>query len=143
MVRSSAAYLRQSILLTGYETPETRSLFNHNLKNVAGKIRTERRWNPVAIPEGVRPDFEQFDCVSPTDEPEKRFQYFTTQVRHMSQRESDLGLTFMLHQMLPMVLKSAVQSVNTVIFVPSSFDFIRIHNYFRKNIGSPFAVLSE
>ncbi|KAK7692514.1 hypothetical protein QCA50_004142 [Cerrena zonata] len=119
-----AAYLRQSILLTSYETPETRSLFNHNLKNVAGKIRTERRWNPVAIPEGVHPDFEQFDCVSPKDEPDKRFHYFTT-------------------QMLPTVLKSAVQSVNTVIFVPSSFDFIRVHNYFRKNIGAPFAVLSE
>lgn len=49
----SSAYLRQSILLTAYETPETRSLFNTSLKNVAGKIRTERRWNPVSAPDGI------------------------------------------------------------------------------------------
>ena len=46
-------------------------------------------------------------------------------------------------QLLPSVLKSAVQSSNTVVFVPSSFDFIRVHNYFRKHAGVPFTVLSE
>jgi U3 small nucleolar RNA-associated protein 25 len=45
--------------------------------------------------------------------------------------------------MLPAVLKSAVQSANTIVFVPSSFDFIRVHNYFRKNAGVSFGVLSE
>ena len=49
----SAAYLRQSILLSAFETPETRSLFNSNLKNVAGKIRTEKRWNPIEVPDGI------------------------------------------------------------------------------------------
>ncbi|KAI0071647.1 digestive organ expansion factor [Panus rudis PR-1116 ss-1] len=119
-----AAYLRQSILMTAYETPETRALFNHDLKNVAGKLRTERRWTPVPVPEGIDQSFVQFDCISPKDEPEKRFQHFTT-------------------QLLPQVLKSAVQSVNTVVFVPSSFDFIRVHNHFRKTAGVSFAVLSE
>ena len=51
------------------------------------------------------------------------------------------GLT--LTQLLPAVLKSAVQSVNIIVFVPSSFDFIRVHNYFRKSAGVSFAVLSE
>ncbi|EMD37680.1 hypothetical protein CERSUDRAFT_105606 [Gelatoporia subvermispora B] len=119
-----AAYLRQSILLSAYETPEMRSLFNHSLKNVAGKFRTERRWLPVEVPEGIQQEFVQFDCVSPKDETEKRFQYFTT-------------------QLLPSILKSAVQSVNTVVFVPSSFDFIRVQNHFKKNTGVSFAVLSE
>ena len=50
---SSAPYLRQSILLSPYETPEMRSLFNRNLKNVAGKLKTERRWKAVVVPEGV------------------------------------------------------------------------------------------
>jgi len=45
--------------------------------------------------------------------------------------------------MLPAVLKSAVQSANTAIFVPSSFDFISVHDYFRKQSGVTFAVLSE
>lgn len=48
-----------------------------------------------------------------------------------------------LHQMLPAVLKSAVQSTNTLVFVPSSFDFIRVYNYFRKHAGVSFTILSE
>ncbi|RPD57540.1 digestive organ expansion factor [Lentinus tigrinus ALCF2SS1-7] len=119
-----AAYLRQTILLSAYETPETRALFNQSLKNVSGRIRTERRWKPTEVPEGIDQNFVQFDANSPKDEPDKRFQYFTT-------------------QMLPAILKSAVQSANTVIFVPSSLDFIRVHNHFRKNVGASFAVLSE
>ncbi|KAI0663442.1 digestive organ expansion factor [Cubamyces menziesii] len=119
-----SAYLRQSILLSAYETPETRALYNHSLKNVAGRIRTEKRWPPIEVPEGIDQQFVQFDCSNPKDEPEKRFQYFAT-------------------QLLPAVLKSAVQSANTVIFIPSSFDFIRVHNHFRKNVGASFAVLSE
>jgi U3 small nucleolar RNA-associated protein 25 len=36
-----------------------------------------------------------------------------------------------------------VQSVNTVIFIPSSFDFVRIRNYFKKNGHVTFSTLSE
>lgn len=46
-------------------------------------------------------------------------------------------------QILPVVMKSAVQSVNTVVFIPSSFDFIRVQNHFRKSLGVSFSVLSE
>jgi len=119
-----SAYLRQSILLSAFETPETRALFNTHLHNVAGKLRTEKRWGAVHVPDGLDQNFVQFDCVNPKDEADKRFNYFTT-------------------QMLPAVQKSAVQSANTAIFIPSSFDFIRVHNYFRKSAGVSFAVLSE
>ncbi|KZT22580.1 digestive organ expansion factor [Neolentinus lepideus HHB14362 ss-1] len=119
-----ASYLRQTILFTPYETPETRSLYNGQLKNVSGRIRTERRWPPISVPEGIDSTFVRFDCAGPKDEPDKRFNHFTTQV-------------------LPGILKSAVQSANTVIFIPSSFDFIRVHNYFRKHADISFTVLSE
>lgn len=36
-----------------------------------------------------------------------------------------------------------MQSINTAIFIPSSFDFIRVHNYFRQHAGVSFTVLSE
>ena len=49
----SASYLRQTILLSPFEVSESRALFNHNLHNVAGKIRSHRRWRPVKVPEGV------------------------------------------------------------------------------------------
>ncbi|KAK1222041.1 rRNA-binding ribosome biosynthesis protein utp25 [Marasmius sp. AFHP31] len=119
-----AEYLRQSILLSAYETPETRALFNNNLKNVAGRIRQERRWSPIDVPEGLNQDFVRFDCVSPQDEADKRFNHFATQV-------------------LPAILKSAVQSTNTVIFIPSYFDFLRVQNHFRTLTGTSFTVLSE
>ena len=47
------------------------------------------------------------------------------------------------NQILPGVLKSAVQSASAAVFIPSSFDFIRVHNYFRQHAGVSFAVLSE
>lgn len=50
---NSAAYLRQSIILSAYETPETRAVFNTSLLNIAGKVRSERRWSPIAVPEGI------------------------------------------------------------------------------------------
>ncbi|KAJ3783528.1 digestive organ expansion factor [Lentinula aff. detonsa] len=116
-------YLRQSILLSAYETPETRQLYNASLKNVAGKIRTDKRWSPIEVPAGIDQNFVRSECGNPKDEADKRFNYFTT-------------------QLLPIVLKSAVQSSNTVIFVPSYFDFVRVHNHFRK-LSVSFTVLSE
>ncbi|KAF9653991.1 DUF1253-domain-containing protein [Thelephora ganbajun] len=117
-------FLRQTVLFTAYETPETRALFNKSLKNVAGKIRTEHFWPPLQVPEGVEPSFIRFDCLSPKDELDKRFDHFT---KHL----------------FPSVMKSAVQSANTVVFVPSSFDFIRVQNHFRSLVGTTHTVLSE
>ncbi|KAG2051932.1 digestive organ expansion factor [Suillus hirtellus] len=119
-----SAYLRQSILLSPFEMPELRALFNTTLKNAAGKVRIEKVWPAIQVPESIDQMFVSFDCANPKDEPEKRFAYFTT-------------------QLLPKVLKSAVQSANTVIFIPSSFDFIRVHNHFRKQSSLSFTVLSE
>ncbi|KIJ68111.1 hypothetical protein HYDPIDRAFT_107761 [Hydnomerulius pinastri MD-312] len=119
-----APYLRQSILLSPLETPETRAMYNTWLKNVSGKVRVEKTWKAVGVPGGVDQMFLTFECSNPKDEADKRFNYFTT-------------------QLIPKILKSAVQSTNTVIFVPSSFDFIRVHNWFRKQSGMSFAVLSE
>jgi len=53
MTTTSAAFLRQSILLSAYETPETRALFSMSLKNVSGRIRTEKPWGPVGVPQGI------------------------------------------------------------------------------------------
>lgn len=94
----SAAYLRQSIFLTAFETPETRSLYNSYLTNISGKVRTDLRRSPIAVPEGINQvstvclvhttslltfrdqSFVHFDCVRPMDEADKRFYHFTTQV---------------------------------------------------------------
>ena len=85
-------------MLSPYDTPDFRSLFNSRLKNAAGKKRIESNYSPVQVPEGVAqvrsfvtththvpPDdaiqtFVHFECNNQKDEAEKRFQYFTTKV---------------------------------------------------------------
>jgi len=118
-----AKYLRQSIMLSPYESPEMRSLFS-SYTNVAGKIRTRHLWPPLAVPEGIKQIFSQFECANPQSEPDKRFEYFTTQI-------------------FPSVMKSAVQSSNTVIFVPSYFDFVRLRHWLRQQSNVSFATLFE
>lgn len=52
---SSSRYLRQTVLLSSFETPQVRALFNSNelLKNVAGRVRQTRQYGPISIPEGL------------------------------------------------------------------------------------------
>ncbi|KAF8624645.1 hypothetical protein AX15_005796 [Amanita polypyramis BW_CC] len=85
-------YLRQSILISAYETPEIRSLYNTFLKNVAGRIKTEKRWPPIEVPEGINQNFIHFDCSNPKDEPDRRFHHFTTQVKRLVAQRYNLYL---------------------------------------------------
>ena len=100
-------YLRQSILLSPFEMPEARALFNNTLKNTAGKVRVEKVWPAIQVPESIdqvsallltrsslihyAKTFVPFDCANPKDEPDKRFAYFTTQVISAA-----LSLTFVI-----------------------------------------------
>lgn len=81
-----------------------------------------------------------FDCPSAKSEPDKRFEFFTTQVGSATEfRRPD---THTIIQVLPGLMKSAVQRERACIFVPSSFDYIRVQNHLRKE-GHSFAELSE
>lgn len=122
---NKARYLRQSVLMAGYETPEMRNLFNKHCVNVDGKIRTETRFNGVLgdVAEGVKSSFYRFDADNLLDEPDARFAYFKEKT-------------------LPSLKKSAVSSSSTIIFVSSYFDFVRLRNYLKAS-DVKFAGLSE
>jgi hypothetical protein len=47
-----AAYLRQTIMLSQYDTPEGRAFFK-SLKNIDGKIRSTTRWDPLQVPADI------------------------------------------------------------------------------------------
>ena len=49
-------------MLSAYETPEIRSLYNQSLKNLAGKVRVFRRWAPVQVPDGLD---QASACITP------------------------------------------------------------------------------
>ncbi|KAK4705652.1 U3 small nucleolar RNA-associated protein 25, partial [Phenoliferia sp. Uapishka_3] len=121
-----AAYLRQSVLLSAYETPEIRSFYSKSLVNVAGKIKADLNYDGVLanVPSGIKQVFSRFDAADLYAEDDARFEQFTTKT-------------------LPMLLKSAVSSSQTIIFVPSYFDFVRLKRYLKKLADFSFASISE
>ncbi|SPO20441.1 related to UTP25 - nucleolar protein required for 35S pre-RNA processing and 40S ribosomal subunit biogenesis [Ustilago trichophora] len=112
-----APMFRQTVLLSSYDFPALRSLYNHTLNNVAGKIRTisstsESESEMSRVVSGVRQVFTRFEAANPHAEPDLRFTQFTTKT-------------------LAQLSKSAVSSSHTLIVIPSYFDFVRLDDFLR------------
>lgn len=112
-----APMMRQSILLSAHDFPALRSVYNHTLTNVAGKLRTlshtsEAQAQMSRVVSGVRQTFTRFEAANVHAEPDLRFQHFTTKT-------------------LAQLSKSAVSSSHTLIVVPSYFDFVRLDDFLR------------
>ena len=86
-----AKFLRQTILLSRYDTPENRALFHRHCHNLEGKIRLERTDFPGTlgrVKAGVRQVFERIDVEGSKgmggdaagDEVEARLEWFIKQV---------------------------------------------------------------
>ncbi|KAI9637456.1 uncharacterized protein MKK02DRAFT_23689 [Dioszegia hungarica] len=127
-----AKYIRQTILLSRYDSPEARALFSHQCHNLAGKVRTEKadyEGVMTRVREGVKQTFERVDMdlkggEGAVEEVEKRLAFFTKKT-------------------IPALLRSAVSRQNTLIIIPSYFDFVRITHFLRKNQLISFAAISE
>lgn len=81
-LNGEAAHLRQTVLLSAYETPEQRSLYNKQLVNVAGKYKSEQAYEGVLgdVRPGVKQTFFRIEAQSVQSEDDARFEYFTTKV---------------------------------------------------------------
>ncbi|GAA5880912.1 hypothetical protein JCM1840_003630 [Sporobolomyces johnsonii] len=121
-----APYLRQSLLLSSHLTPEIQSLFASSLHNLGGKLKASLSYDGVLdrVPRGVRQVWSRFDAGEVWEEDDRRFEWFTTKT-------------------LPTLLKSAISSSQTIIFVPSYFDFVRLKRYLSKLDNFSFASISE
>lgn len=114
-----AKYLRQSIVLAGYVTPEMNRLFNGSMQNIAGKVKFTGAHPHGAISAvsnigGIKQTFSRFSSPSPASDPDARFKYFTTAV-------------------LPSLLrlpKPQEGGQGILIFIPSYYDFLRLRNHF-------------
>ncbi|ORX38416.1 hypothetical protein BD324DRAFT_620775 [Kockovaella imperatae] len=130
-----AKYLRQTILLSRYDSPEGRALFHRKCSNLAGKIRTDDV-NCTGVLDrvkfGVRQTFERIDLegAQAMDGEE-------------AVSEIELRLDWFTKKTVPSLVKSAMTRQNTLIVVPSYFDFVRLTNYLRKNETISFAAISE
>ena len=109
---NNAKYFRQTITLAAFNTPDLNTLFTQS-KNWAGKIKVSSNY-PGAIQElglKVKQTFSRLESLSYASDPEARFTYFITTI-------------------IPSLNRRAKDNNGTVIFIPSTFDFYRVRNYF-------------
>ncbi|WVW85517.1 hypothetical protein I302_107555 [Kwoniella bestiolae CBS 10118] len=134
-LEQQAQYLRQTILLSRYDTPESRALFNRHCHNLQGKVRSERSdYEGVLgrVRSGVRQVFERIDLEG-----------LKALSGEAAVEEVDTRLEWFTKKTIPALLRSAISRQNTLIIVPSYFDFVRLNNYLRKNDVVTYAAISE
>ncbi|GAA5944130.1 rRNA-binding ribosome biosynthesis protein UTP25 [Sporobolomyces koalae] len=121
-------FVRQTILLSRYQTPETTSLYTTHLLNEAGKLKSLSPNEPgliEVVPRGLKQVWNRFECDRADQVDDKRFEWFTQKT-------------------LPNLMKSAISSQNTIIFVPDYFDFVRLKRYLSKKVNDfSFTSISE
>ncbi|KAH3758939.1 digestive organ expansion factor [Pelomyxa schiedti] len=113
-LNNQGKYHRQNILLSSFMTPEINSLHRMFFRNIRpwAKISSLHRGvaNKIAYP--LQQVFQRIDCDDPLKLPDKRFTYFS-------------------HEIFPVIRSKAQQ--RTIIYVPSSFDFVRVRNFLLDN----------
>ena len=114
----NAKFVRQSILLSSYVTPEINQLFSHHMHNVVGRHKVGLRSEDGALLGlgiQIRQTFVRFDCLDPQKDPDARFSSFSSTIMPRLVRSAKSG---------------AVQSQGILIFIPSYVDFVRVRNFF-------------
>lgn len=112
-VNGWSKYYRQTLIFSSIRLPEIFNVFNKNCNNYAGKFKIINPVSMGAVTQVIVPIPQVFQKFSATDHikaVDERFNFFTTQI-------------------LPQY-KDTIMS-NTLIFVPSYFDFVKLRNYFR------------
>ena len=112
-----ARYLRQTIVLTAYNTPEINRLFGRHMLNIAGKVKICKESYEGAMLDlriQVKQTFSRYDATTLSEDPDARFIFFTTTI-------------------IPSLAKSSrVHSMTNqgiIVFIPSYMDFVRIRNF--------------
>ncbi|KAL2202863.1 U3 snoRNA-associated protein 25 [Sarocladium strictum] len=108
-----AKYFRQTIVMSGFNTPELSELFRSQCHNWAGKVRIQQEYAGSLQQLGVRAKqtFSRFQPGTVEREPDARFEYFNSAI-------------------VPSLVKRAKDATGTLIFVPSYLDFVRVRNFF-------------
>ena len=113
----NAKYLRQTIVLSSFNTPELNQLYTRYMLNVSGKVKiTPQSYDGEILQLGasIKQTFSRFDSAEPAADPDLRFKHFTTVVMPKVSRNLTSG-------------PGRAQGI--LIFIPSYMDFVRVRNF--------------
>ena len=112
----NAKYLRQTIILSAYLTPEINSLVSSQLHNTAGRVKYVPSYKGAMLDVAnllalqITQTFLRFDSPSPLNDGDSRFKHFTTTI-------------------LPQLTRDANSQQGVLLFVPNYSDFTRLRNH--------------
>jgi U3 small nucleolar RNA-associated protein 25 len=127
-----AKYIRQTIVLAEFTTPEINSIYSSSMLNVAGKLKYAPTYEgamievSASLPARIPQVFIRFNAPTPTSDADLRFTHFTSTI-------------------LPLLRKSK-QEKGTLIFMSSYLDFVRVRNHFSTSTAADlpsFGAISE
>jgi U3 small nucleolar RNA-associated protein 25 len=128
-----AKFLRQTIILSAYLTPEISALASAHLHNIVGRIKYTPRYKGSitevmnVLPMTVHQTFIRIDALNAVVEAEARFKLFTTTI-------------------LPQLVREDSERQGTLIYTSAYDDFLRVRNHLSSSLeGSDtlFASISE
>lgn len=115
-LEGQAKYLRQTVILSDYLTPEINALASTYLHNLSGRVKLQPSYAgamlsissllPTAIPQ----TFLRFPSATALQDSDQRFKTFTTTI-------------------LGPILRDPKHQKGILLFVPSYLDFVRLRNY--------------
>lgn len=121
-----AKYLRQTIVLSAYNTPELNSLFNTSMLNIFGRVKykadhvgslAELGTATLSLPSGIKQTFSRFSCPDPSSDPDLRFKHFTRAILPSLIRTASLS-------------SASSNPAGILLFIPSYLHFVTLRNYF-------------
>ena len=130
----NARFLRQTILLTAYNTPEINRLFSHNMLNIAGKVKIcKENYEGVMLDLGiqVKQTFTRYDAPTLSTDPDARFKYFTTAIVPSLTKFSRMHST---------------KAQGILVFIASYMDYVRVRNFLANSTSTQnisFGSISE
>ena len=122
-----AQFYRQNILISKYQTPKIKQLFQSKFSNIFGKIKIQLKYNGIlekVIP-FVRQEFYRFDIK----------QILNNNNNNNKQKKdidiNELRLEKYKKYILPIFRKNS--GIKTLIFVSSYYDFLRLRKLYSRN----------
>lgn len=115
-LEGQAKYMRQTIILSDYLTPEINALASGHLHNLSGRVKLQPTYPgamlsvPALLPTAIPQTFLRFPSPTALQDSDARFKIFTTTV-------------------LPPILRDPKHQKGILLFVPSYLDFVRLRNY--------------